>query len=178
MLRAVAIGVAVWSVACAAPAVGQRTSTRDAVRRYVDAQLGFEVTRPSGSAWQLSTADELSSDGVAVPLIFQHKSSGAQVLVQIAPATATPAQFAEQLTTGMRQVPGLSATDPEPIPLSDSSVGFNFKVSDKVEGQVAVMDGNSGQVLMLLATWPVQSRREVADGVQTILSTLRPVPPS
>jgi hypothetical protein len=67
---------------------------------------------------------------------------------------ASPTQSAERLNTGLRQQPGFVATDPEPIPLSEDAVGFDFTLADKVKGRVAVLAGKTGQVFLIMATWP------------------------
>ncbi len=142
--------------------------------RYVDAELGFEIVRPSGE-WQLDTLDERTPEGVSIPVVLRHRESGAQVVVQVAPAVATPTQFAERLTDGLRAQPGFTATDPEPLPLADSAVGFSFAAGTKVQGRVAVRRGSEGRVFMLLATWPANSPAAVSTGVDKIFESVRPI---
>lgn len=144
-------------------------------RRYIDPELGFEISRPSG-AWELDAADHQSEEGLMIPVVMRHLDSGAQVVVQIAPAVATPSQFAERLTQGLRTQPGFLSGDPEPLALSDDAVGFDFTLSDKVHGKVAVLGGKNGQVFLMLATWPKDAPQSVPEHVQAIFQSLRPLP--
>jgi len=144
-------------------------------RRYIDPELGFEISRPDGD-WELDAADHKSEEGLIIPVVMRHLGSGAQVVVQIAPAVASPAQFAERLTTGLRTQPGFVSTDPEPLTLSDDAVGFNFSLSGKVIGKVAVLGGKSGQVFLMLATWPQDAPANVPKNVDAIFQSLRPLP--
>ncbi|MBJ6762049.1 hypothetical protein JGU66_14845 [Myxococcaceae bacterium JPH2] len=146
-----------------------------APRRYVDEDLGFEIIRPTAE-WQLDEMNERTPEGLSIPVILRHRSSGAQVVLQVAPGVATPTQFAERLTEGLRQQPGFTTTDPQPISLSDNAVGFNFQVGDGVRGRVAVREGNSGRVLMLLATWPTEASAEVLRSVDALLEGVHPLP--
>lgn len=146
-------------------------------RKYVDPELGFEIARPEGS-WQLDASDESSSEGLRIPVVLRHRDSGAQVVLQVAPAIATPAQFAERLTHGLRNHPGFVASDPEPIPLNDSSVGFDFSMGDQIVGKVAVVDGGDGQVFVMMATWPAMVSKHVPEGVATIFASVKAIPRS
>ena len=94
----------------------------------------------------------------------------------MAPAVASPTQFAERLTEGLRQQPGFTTTDPVPIPLSENAVGFDFTVGDAVLGRVAVREGRPGRVLMMLATWPAQSAADVTQSVDALIEGVRPLP--
>jgi hypothetical protein len=140
----------------------------------VDPELGFEIVRPDGS-WQMDVNDDLTPEGVATPVVLRHKDSGAQVVLQVAPAIATPTQYAERLTNGLKAHSGFTTTDPEPLPLSESAVGFRFSMGDKVIGRVAVREGTQGHVLMMLATWPANSP-DVSRSVDQIFGSVQPVP--
>ncbi|HYO54421.1 hypothetical protein [Archangium sp.] len=144
-------------------------------RRYVDQELGFELTQPGGD-WLLDETDEQTPEGLAIPVVLRHRASGAQVVLQVAPAVATPAQFAERLTMGLRSQPGFVTTEPEPLPLSDSAVGFHFGVGDNVRGRVVVRDGSPGHVFMMLATWPTSAPDEVPQAVNALFESVRPLP--
>lgn len=144
-------------------------------RRYIDPELGFEISRPDG-AWELDASDHRSEEGLIIPVVMRHLESGAQVVVQIAPAVATPTQFAERLTQGLRGQPGFVATDPEPVPLTDDAVGFGFALSDKVAGKVVVLGGNTGQVFLMMATWPSGTPHAITANVDQIFASLRPLP--
>jgi len=141
--------------------------------RYVDAQLGFELMRPTGS-WRLSITNDPGEDGLVVPITLQH-GSGATVVLQIAPAIATPLEYAERLTTGMQSELGAITGGVEPLGISEDAVGFSFRIESGVAGRVAVREGGAGTVFMLLATWPSTATREVTDGVDAIFASLRPV---
>lgn len=149
--------------------------TKPPERRYVDPQLGFEIIRPAGN-WQLDANDEITPEGLAIPVVLRQRETGAQVVIQVAPAVASPAQFAERLTAGLRSHPGFTSTDPEPIPLAEGAVGFAFALGNKISGKVAVVEGKSGQVFMMMATWPADAPSAVAMGVDEVFNSLRPLP--
>ncbi|WNG19018.1 hypothetical protein [Cystobacter fuscus] len=144
-------------------------------RRYVDQTLGFELTQPGGD-WLLDETDEQTPEGLAIPVVLRHRTSGAQVVLQVAPAVASPIQFAERLTLGLRSQPGFVTSDPEPLALSDSAVGFQFAVGDNVRGRVVVRDGSAGHVFMMLATWPSAAPDEVPETVNTLFESVHPLP--
>ena len=142
--------------------------------RYVDTSLGFEVLRPT-DRWQIDVSGELSADGIASPVVLRNKDTGAQVVIQVAPAVGSPTQLAERLTRGMRSHPGFVTSDPEPVALSDDAVGFRFAMGDKVHGRVAVREGAPGRVLMMLATWPADASDAAASGVEDVFRSVHPV---
>jgi hypothetical protein len=145
-------------------------------RRYVDEDLGFEIVRPTAE-WQLDeTEDQNSPEGMAIPVVLKHRTTGAQVVLQVAPAVATPTQFAERLSEGLKEQPGFVASDPEPLPLSDSAVGFNFTVEGGVRGRVAVTEGSPGRVFMMLATWPETAPEDVNRSVEALFGAVHPLP--
>jgi hypothetical protein len=144
-------------------------------RRYVDEELGFEISRPSGD-WQLEQTDERTPEGLVIPVILRNRASGAQVVLQVAPAVATPTQFAERLTVGLRTQPGFTTTDPEPLPLSDSAVGFRFTMGEAVQGKVAVLDGGEDRVFMMMATWPSRAPAGVQESVDAIIGSVHALP--
>lgn len=154
---------------------GSGTAGHSTTRRYVDEDLGFEIIRPTAD-WQLDETNERTPEGLSIPVILRHHTSGAQVVLQVAPAVASPTQFAERLTEGLRQQPGFTTTDPAPIPLSENAVGFDFTVGDAVLGRVAVREGRPGHVLMMLATWPAQSPEGVTQSVDALIEGVRPLP--
>jgi hypothetical protein len=143
-------------------------------RRYVDQALGFELLQPGGD-WLLDESGEQTPEGLAIPVVLRHSTSGAQVVLQVAPAVASPLQFAERLTMGLRSQPGFETSDPEPLPMSDSAVGFFFAVGDNVRGRVMVRDGSRGRVFMMLATWPTEAPSDVADTVNALFESVRPL---
>jgi hypothetical protein len=148
-------------------------------RRYVDENLGFEIVRAT-TEWQLSEReDQHSPEGLSIPVVLRHRLSHAEVVLQVAPAVATPVQFAERLNAGLREQPGFVATDLEPLPLSDGAVGFHFEVAQggkSMRGRVAVTEGSPGHVFMMLATWPVDAPEGVAQSVDALFSAVRPLP--
>jgi hypothetical protein len=97
------------------------------------------------------------------------------VVVQIAPAVASPVQFAEKLTEGMRSNPGFITSDPAPLPLSDDAVGFDIAMGDRVLGRVAVRNGSEGRVLMLMGTWPAGSGADVPAAVDDAFRSVLPL---
>jgi hypothetical protein len=141
---------------------------------YVDEDLGFEIVRPSAE-WQLDETNERTPEGLAIPVVLRHRETGAQVVLQVAPAVASPSQFAERLTEGLRQQPGFVTSDPTPIPLSESAVGFDFTVGQGVRGRVAVRDGSPGHVFMMLATWPTNAPEAVPQSVDALFESVRPL---
>jgi hypothetical protein len=144
-------------------------------RRYVHQALGFELTQPGGD-WLLDETEEQTPEGLAIPVVLRHRTSGAQVVLQVAPAVASPIQFAERLTMGLRSQPGFVTTDPEPLALSDSAVGFDFAVGDNVRGRVVVRDGSPGHVFMMLATWPTSAPDDVPRTVNALFESVHPLP--
>ncbi|HVG63946.1 MAG TPA: hypothetical protein VNA24_35610 [Hyalangium sp.] len=160
------------AAASATPSQGQP----GAARRYVDEDLGFEIVRPTAE-WQLDeTENQDAPDGMAIPVVLKHRTSGAQVVLQVAPAVATPVQFAERLNEGLKEQPGFVASEPQPLPLSDSAVGFDFQVEGGVRGRVAVTEGSPGRVFMMLATWPEGSPDDVSRSVDSLFGAVRPLP--
>jgi hypothetical protein len=152
---------------------GERHSS---ARRYVDEDLGFEIVRPTAE-WQLDETEEQNTpEGMAIPVVLKHRKSGAQVVLQVAPAVATPTQFAERLSQGLREQPGFVASDPEPLRLSESAVGFDFSVGDGVRGRVAVTEGSPGRVFMMLATWPAEASEDVSRSVEALFGAVRALP--
>ena len=144
-------------------------------KRYVDEILGFELTQPGGD-WLLDETGEQTPEGLAIPIVLRHRTTGAQMVLQVAPAVASPIQFAERLTVGLRSQPDFVTSDPEPLPLSDSAVGFQFTVGDSVRGRVVVRDGSAGHVFMMLATWPSTAPDEVPEMVNTLFESIHPLP--
>jgi hypothetical protein len=142
--------------------------------RYVDSQLGFEISRPD-QGWQVDVQDTLTAEGVAIPVVMRQPETGAQVMLQVAPAVASPTQFAERLNRGMQRKPGVVLSETAPLPLSDDSVGFGFAMAEGVAGRVAVLRGGSGQVFLMVATWPVNAHGSEAS-VEEIFASLRAVP--
>jgi hypothetical protein len=179
LLLSTACGASRTAVTRAGDGTGGSGSADAAVasttRRYVDEDLGFEIVRPT-SEWQLDETNERTPEGLAIPVILRHRVSGAQVVLQVAPGVASPTQFAERLTVGLRQQPGFVTTDPRPLALSDNAVGFDFQVGDGVSGKVAVREGNGGRVLMMLATWPSEAATDVPASVDALMAGVRPLP--
>jgi hypothetical protein len=143
---------------------------------YRDVALGFAIERPRGDGWRFSPGEgPAASASVEVPVIVAHRATGAQVVVQVAPAVATPTAFAKRLTDGLRARPGFTTTDVEPITLADGAVGFAFTMGDQVAGRVAVVGGGAGagKVYVLLATWPQDAPPMVISGVDEIVKSLR-----
>ncbi|MDC0709097.1 hypothetical protein POL68_11545 [Stigmatella sp. ncwal1] len=181
------LGCALWVLctACGAskPAVrapaGQGASKAEATvpaRHYVDAELGLEIVRPAAE-WQLDEPEKsASSDGAAIPVILRNRMTGAQVVLQVAPAVASPTQIAEQLNRGLSEQPDFVASELEPLPLSDSAVGFDFQVGQGVHGRVAVKEGSPGRLFMMLATWPADASADCVRGVEDLFGAVRPLP--
>lgn len=139
-------------------------------QRWVDPKLDFEISRPAGD-WLFAPGQPLA-EGIAVPVIVAHPQSGAQVVVQIAPAVATPTEFAMRLTNGLRTRPGFNPGSPSPLEGTDDGVGFPFTMGDSVTGRVAILSGK-GRVFVLLATWPTASPSTIVQGVDQIVHSLR-----
>lgn len=148
-------------------------------RRYVDEDLGFEIVR-ANAEWQLTEREvQRSPDGLSIPVVLRHSVTQAEVVLQVAPAVASPVQFAERLNAGLREQPGFVATELEPLALSDSAVGFHFEVAQEgqsVRGRVAVTEGGRGHVFMMLATWPVDAPEGVSQSVEALFGAVRPLP--
>lgn len=159
----------------APPRVSKAESTAPA-RHYVDVELGLEIVRP-GEDWQLDEpAQPESSEGAAIPVILRNRMTGAQVVLQVAPAVGSPTQIAEQLNQGLSEQPDFVASELEPLPLSDSAVGFDFQVGQGVHGRVAVTEGRPGRLFMMLATWPADASADCERSVEALFGAVRPLP--
>lgn len=154
------------------PAVDPKTAAKDRGETFVDRENGFTIGRP-GEGWSFRPGEELSTENIVVPVIVVDPESGAQVVVQIAPAVASPAQFAQRLTTGLQARDGFATSEVQPIPLADGAVGFDFAVGDQVSGRVAILEGTGGRVYVLLATWPRGSPESVEKDVENILGSMK-----
>lgn len=188
----VAGGSVVFVLACAStqaskkveaePALPQESPTPPAAKvepaaqvadlKYVDDENGFEIERPNPE-WSFRSGEELSTESIAVPLVVANGEKGAQVVVQVAPAVATPAQFAERLTEGLTSRAGFETSEIKPIPLAEGAVGFDFDVGEQVHGRVAILEGAEGRVYVLLATWPQSAPGEVEREVDQILGSMK-----
>lgn len=142
--------------------------------RYVDRDLGFEVVRPTGD-WQMDVSTAPPEDGISTPVVMRNPDTGAQIVIQVAPAVATPVQFAERLSEGMRTQPGFITSDPEPLEMAEDAVGFRFAMGDRVFGRVAVRNGAPDRVLMMLATWPADAPENVNAGVEDVFRGVHPL---
>lgn len=151
------------------------TPARDWAARLTDRERGFEIARPSAE-WSLEETDEVTQDGLAAPLVLRHKATGAQVVLQVAPAVASPTQFAERLTLGLRSQPGFTTSDPEPLPDSESAVGFRFAMGDAVEGRVVVQEGSPGHIFLFMGTWPAGSPEGTAEQVGAVFRRVHVLP--
>jgi hypothetical protein len=142
---------------------------------YVNQALGFELTQPGGD-WILEETDEQNTEGVSTALILRHSPSDTAVALQVAPAVATPAQLAEQLVLGLRTQPGFTTTNPEPLPMSEGAVGFDFAAGEHVRGRIVVRKGSPGHIFLMRATWPSSASNAVLKTVNDILQSVRPLP--
>ncbi len=155
-----------------APSDGPRPRAKAAGTEYFfDAQNGFRIQRPDAS-WAFRPGRDLSTDSIAVPLVIANAASQAQVVVQVAPAVATPSQFAQRLSSGLKARAGFATGEVEPIPVADGAVGFDFAVGDEVRGRVAILEGREGRVYVLLATWPRGAPGAVVRDVELIFSSM------
>lgn len=157
-----------------APEDKPRPST--AGNTFIDREHGFTIARPE-QGWTFKPGEDLNTENIVVPLIVAEPSTGAQVVVQVAPAVASPTQFAERLTTGLQSRAGFSTSEVKPIPLADGAVGFDFEVGEQVFGRVAVLEGRGGRVYVLLATWPRNSPTSVEQDVDHILKSIKTAVP-
>ncbi|MGC4117023.1 MAG: hypothetical protein QM765_21165 [Myxococcales bacterium] len=156
----------------AMPAVDPKTAAKDHGTTFVDRENGFTIGRP-GRAWKFRPGEAMNTENIVVPLVMSDESTGAQVVVQVAPAVASPAQFAERLTSGLKSREGFATSEVQPIPLADGAVGFDFLVGDQVHGRVAIIEGSAGRVYVLLATWPRGSPEGVETDVDFILGSMK-----
>lgn len=175
-LRWVACSLLALSVACGASRRVQEPpgSPGPAARRYVHPELGFELSWP-GAEWLLTESGERSPEGSVTPVTLRHRTTGAQVVLQVSPAVGSPTRVAERLMGGLRQQRGFSTTELVPLPLSESAVGFDFALDEDVRGRVALREGGPGHLFMLLATWPTGAPEEVLRGVDALFHGVRPL---
>jgi len=141
-------------------------------QHHVDAENGFTIDRPN-TTWNFFEGSELSTETIAVPLVVSNTDQNAQVVVQIAPAVATPFQFAERLVAGLNSRAGFETTNIQPIPLGDGAVGFDFSVEEEVKGRVAILEGTEGRVFVLLATWPKKAPRGIEQDIDSIIGSMK-----
>jgi hypothetical protein len=160
------------STAPALPAVDPKTAAKDHGATFVDRENGFTIGRP-GNGWKFRPGEALNTENIVVPLVVTDEGSGAQVVVQVAPAVASPAQFAERLTSGLQSREGFATSEVQPIPLAEGAVGFDFLVGDQVHGRVAIVEGTAGRVYVLLATWPRGSPEGTETEVDFILGSMK-----
>ncbi|MFZ5468589.1 MAG: hypothetical protein ACOZIN_04050 [Myxococcota bacterium] len=181
--RSGVVGAVVLSAACASTQATQMVNAVPAEpeppeqvggRTYVNQEFGFELTPPAGN-WQLDANHEVSSEGVAVPVVLRNVDTGTQVVLQVAPKVASPMHFADRLNTGLRRQPGFFASDTEMLDTPKNAVGFHFEMGEAVQGKVAVFEAGKGRIFMMLATWP-KAMGEKASGVEQILTSVRSLP--
>lgn len=144
-----------------------------AAARFVDAQAGFEISRPDGAEWQFAPGHD-APDGILVPVVVLHPATGAQVVVQVAPDVASPAEFADRLAVGLRSKPGFSTT----VPASSgdgNACAFEFALGEEVYGRVGILDAQDGRLFVLLATWPSSAPEDVIADVDSIMGSLKPL---
>lgn len=140
--------------------------------KHVDAVNGFEIERPSES-WTLHSGEELSTEVILVPVVLLEEAQGAQVIVQIAPAIATPPEFAERLIEGLSTRGEFTTGEIHPIEVAEGAVGFDFSAAEQVLGRVAILDGSDGKVFVLLATWPIGAPPSLDQEIDTILGSMK-----
>ncbi len=138
---------------------------------FVDPQLGFEIKRPAGEAWQFS-AGHAAAEGIAVPLVIVHQETGAQVVVQVAPTVASPDEFAARLALGLSTKPGFTTS--LPVPTQAGGTSFQFALGDLVFGKVRIQEADGGRTFVLLATWPANAPEQIVADVEQILGSLKP----
>ncbi|HTP29497.1 MAG TPA: hypothetical protein VMK12_28005, partial [Anaeromyxobacteraceae bacterium] len=155
-----------------APARDPKTAAKDRGNRFVDRENGFSIARPRDS-WSFRAGEDLNTENIVVPVIVSDSTSGAQVVVQVAPAVASPSQFAQRLTSGLQSRVGFSTGEVQSIPLAEGAVGFDFQVGQQVRGRVAIVEGSDGRVYVLLATWPRGAPASVEQDVDRILGSIK-----
>lgn len=155
-----------------APSAQAQPEAAPEQKTYVDAEKRFVIQRPDGD-WKFRPGAELSTESIEVPVVVTNADKGAQVVVQVAPAVATPTQFAERLTVGLRTRAGFETSEIQPIPLAEGAVGFDFDVADQVHGRVAILEGGEGRVYVLLATWPQDAPAAVEKDIDSILASMK-----
>jgi|GEM_PF-1479642 len=140
--------------------------------RHVDAVNGFEIARPSES-WTLHSGEALSTEVILVPVVLLEEAQGAQVIVQIAPAIAQPAEFAERLIAGLAARGEFTTGEVHPVDIAEDAVGFDFSAAEQVFGRVAILEGSQGKVFVLLATWPMNAPESLGQEIDAILGSVK-----
>lgn len=149
--------------------VGCATST--AQQRWVSDEYGFAIERPNDESWKFTTGHQ-GPEGILIPVVVTH-TSGAQVVVQIAPEVAAAHEFAEKLAMGLTERHGFLTSVPEV--LDDASAEFLF-AAEGVYGRVGILRGD-GRLFVLLGTWPADAPEEVAKQVHAIMKSLKATTP-
>lgn len=139
--------------------------------QYVDIDHGFSIQSPN-PGWKFQLKKKFSTKTIDVPVIIANTKQGAQVVVQVAPAVASPVQFAEKLTSGLKHRPGFATSIISPQPVASGAVGFNFSAGEQVLGRVTILEGR-GRVFVLLATWPRSAPSQVKADIDQIIGSLR-----
>lgn len=134
---------------------------------------GFEISRPDGGGWQFTSGHE-APEGILVPVVVLHPATGSQVVVQVTPDVASPAEFADRLAVGLRSKPGFSTTVPASSRDGHASE-FEFALGRDVFGRVGILDARDGRLFVLLATWPASAPEEVVLDVDAIMRSLKPL---
>lgn len=166
-----ALGIALAVAGCASMKEAAREAAPEApgANRFVDGELGFTIDRPSGEAWRF-TPGGAAPEGIVVPVVVLHEDSGAQVVVQVAPAIASSEEFAGRLAMGLQSKPGFAIGDLRE--LDGGGTGFEFTLSDLVQGRVRVREAPGGRIFVLLGTWPAGVPAGVIRDIDGIMASL------
>ncbi len=148
------------------------TAANSEALRHVDAVNGFEIARPS-DAWTIHSGEALSTEVILVPVVLLEEAQGAQVIVQIAPAIAQPAEFAERLIAGLTARGEFTTGEVHPVDIARDAVGFDFSAAEQVLGRVAILEGSQGKVFVLLATWPMNAPESLGQEIDAILGSVK-----
>ncbi len=174
--RGSVLGLALAAAGCAGGKGASGGVGAEAVRpsshRFVDGELGFTIERPDGEAWRF-TPGGTAPEGIVVPVVVLHEDSGAQVVVQVAPGIATSAEFAGRLAMGLQSKPGFLIGDLTEG--ADGDSGFEFALSDLVQGRVRVQEGPDHRIFVVLGTWPANAPAAVIRDVDAIMASLTPL---
>jgi hypothetical protein len=168
-------GTALWVALAVAGCASTKEAAREAApeapsaNRFIDGELGFTIERPSGEAWQF-TPGGAAPEGIVVPVVVLHEDSGAQVVVQVAPAIASSEEFAGRLAMGLQSKPGFAIGDLRE--LDGGGTGFEFTLSDLVQGRVRVREAPGGRIFVLLGTWPAGVPAGVIRDIDGIMASL------
>ncbi len=142
---------------------------------YVDRESGFSLERPTGHGWSSASAVP-SPDGLVIPLLVAH-STGVQIVVQVADASANAQEMARLLRVHVDAEAGIATGRAAKIANSagQDAYGFGFRLEDHAAGRVAVV-ASGPRMILVIASWPLGANRDLVGQVDRLVLSVRATP--